>query len=152
MAQKKDSTGPISINDLSNQDFENLAKQLNEKRNSTFYGLNQSRQDAEYTKEEIRQMRESKDKKLYKSPAEVISSYSCVWENGKVGYFIPFEHKPLNGDFLPAQFGGGQKDGKGLRFVQSHKNDNERNIFSLVSKQCNYSFRFRYICFGALGF
>ncbi len=132
MAQKKDSTGPISINDLSNQDFENLAKQLNEKRNSTFYGLNQSRQDAEYTKEEIRQMRESNDKKLYKSPAEVISSYSCVWENGKVGYFIPFEHKPLNGDFLPAQLGGGQKDGKGLRFVQSHKNDNE--TFFLLSQ------------------
>jgi hypothetical protein len=133
MTQNKDTTSPISINDLSIQDFENLAKQLNEKRNSTFYGLNQSRQDTEYTKEEILQMRANNVGNLYKSPTDVVSSYGCTWENGKVGYFIPFDHKPLNGDFLPAQFGGGQKDGKGLRFVQSHKNHNEVFLMSQSS-------------------
>lgn len=138
MALKKNSkkNGPISIDDLSIQDFENLAKQVNENRNSTFYGLNQqllgnlnnSLQDAEYTKEEIFQMRENNDNRLYKSPIEVTSSYGCVWENGKVGYFIPFDHKPLSGDFLPAKFGGGQRDGKGLRFVQNHK-DRDKTLF-----------------------
>lgn len=135
MAEEKDSkkNKPISINDLSIQDLENLAKKITENRNSTLFGLNQSREDAEYTKEEVRQMRVGNDKRLYKSPAEVTSSYGCVWENGKVGYFIPFNHRSMGMDFLQPKFGGSQSDGKGLRFVQNHK-DETKTYFSFAQK------------------
>lgn len=138
MAKKEDSKQdkPINWTQLSIQEIEDIAKQAITKQNRPFNSLNQQlsnnmnnyRQDAEYTKEEILQMRENNDNRLYKSPIEVTSSYGCVWENGKVGYFIPFDHKPLSGDFLPAKFGGGQRDGKGLRFVQNHK-DSDKTLF-----------------------
>jgi|GEM_PF-5650392 len=142
MAKKEDSKQdkPINWTQLSIQELEEITKHAITNQNYTFYGLNQqllnnmksSDQDAEYTKEEILQMREKNDKILYKSPAEIITSYGCAWENGKVGYFIPFDHEPLGLDFLPPQFGGGRSDGKGLRFVQSHKNNDK--TFLLTQK------------------
>jgi len=60
MAPKKDpkKNAPITINDLSIQDFENLVKKVSEDNKNTFYALNQqlnsnlnkSLQEAEYTK------------------------------------------------------------------------------------------------------
>ncbi len=83
--------------------------------------LNKEKNDAQYTIEEVAHMKLNNDGRLYKSPTDILSSYGCVWENGSYGYFIPFEHRPLGLDFLQSQFGGGQKDGKGLRFVRQSK-------------------------------
>ena len=72
------------------------------------------RDRAQYSKDDVLQMRLNNDKRLYKNPSDVILLYgSYVWENGKVGYFKPFNHA-------------------GLRFVQT-----EKDSIMLVFPQCN---------------
>jgi hypothetical protein len=134
MAQKDNTkqNNPISLNELSIQRIEYLTKQVLAKQDNLFDepnkqiidSMNKDREDAQYSKEQVLQMRGNDDRRLYKTPeaANCINAGGYVWENGKVGYFIPFQHRPLGNDFMPPQFGGGQKDGKGLRFVQVHKN------------------------------
>jgi hypothetical protein len=71
--------------------------------------------EVQYSKEEVRQMRISMSNEVYDNPHNVIESCICVWENGKVGRFIPFEHNGILYHF------GGKKDSKGLKFVQTDK-------------------------------
>jgi hypothetical protein len=88
-------------------------------------GGHQRIEDARYSKEEVLKMRANKDARMYKTPDDVNHRMSVrrVWENGKVGYFIPFAHRNGAMDFFPPQAGGGMKDGEGLRFVQLHKDN-----------------------------
>jgi hypothetical protein len=137
MAQKDNTkqNNPISLNELPIQRIEDISKQIVAKSNNLFDELNKQfidrmnkdREDAQYSKELVLQMRENKNNRLYKTPEDVnwINAGGYVWENGKVGYFIPFEHRTLGYDFIQPQFGGGQKDGKGLRFVQVHKDSSK---------------------------
>jgi hypothetical protein len=120
----------IYLNKLTIQRLENIA-QIIPKPNNLFDklnkqiidGMNKDREDAQYSKEQVLQMRKTNNNRLYKTPEDVnsINAGGYVWENGKCGYFIPFEHRGLGYDFMSPQFGGGQEDGKGLRFVQQHK-------------------------------
>jgi hypothetical protein len=105
----------------------NLIDELNK---PISYILNKGREKAQYSKAQVLQMRGNSDSRLYQTPddANRINAGGFVWENGKVGYFIPFQHRELGYDFMCPPFGGGQKDGKGLRFVQIHK-DNKPFVY-----------------------
>ncbi|MDR2441639.1 MAG: hypothetical protein LBE12_19935 [Planctomycetaceae bacterium] len=121
----------ISLNELDIQRIEDISKHIITKSNNLFDELNKQiidrmnkdREDAQYSKEQVLQLRANNNSRLYKTPEDVNIINPCgrIWENGKVGYFIPFEHRNMGYDFMQPQFGGGQKDGKGLRFVQVHK-------------------------------
>ena len=117
------------LGDLLNnkQAIPNLAKEFQDNINKQWEN---EREEAQYTKTEVLQMRSDNDSRLYETPDDVNNNYSCVWENGKYGYFIPFEHRGLDYDFIPPPFGG-QKDGKGLRFVQKHKKYENKFFLSL---------------------
>jgi hypothetical protein len=81
-------------------------------------------EDAKYSKEQVLQLRANNDSRLYQMPKVVnhTNEHAYVWENGKVGYFIPLEHS----DFIKPRFGGGiKRDGKGLRFVQIHQDSSK---------------------------
>ena len=97
--------------------FINLLKHLQEQQNII-------EEKAKYTKEEIKQMRTNNDSRMYKRPSDVITSYGCVWENGKYGYFTPFVPTGTGLDFAPPPLGK-YNDGKGLRFAQVHRNGND---------------------------
>ncbi|MDR1644787.1 MAG: hypothetical protein LBS05_03025 [Tannerellaceae bacterium] len=135
----KQNNNPIPLNELNIQRVEDIAKQIipksdnlhNELNKQFINRMNEDREDAQYSKEQVLQMRENNNSRLYKTPKDVNYSNAdgYVWENGKVGYFISFEHRPLNNDFLPPKFGGGQKDGKGLRFVQIHRDSSKTFAF-----------------------
>jgi hypothetical protein len=132
---EKGNNNPILLNELPIQRIVDITKQIISKPDNLFDELNKQfidrmnndRKDAQYSKKQVLQMRANSDSRLYKTPDDVniISPCGRVWENGKVGYFIPFEHRVWGYDFIQPRFGGGQKDDKGLRFVQVHKNSNK---------------------------
>jgi len=88
-------------------------------------------EDAQYSKDEVLQLRKNKDNRLYNSLNAVndIIASGYIWENGKVGYFIPIEPIGRGADSIIAYtpFGRKRTDGNGLRFVQVHK-DNKNII------------------------
>ena len=85
--------------------------------------LRQEKEAAQYTPEEVFQMRLNNDSIIYKTPNDVLNSYGNVWENGKYGCFVQYDGNPfgLNSIFQ-------KSDGKGLRFYQLNKDGN--SIFS----------------------
>lgn len=74
----------------------------------------------------------NEDSRLYESPADIgtIYPYGRVWENGKVGFFLPFEQIAFDLNFL-RQF---QKDGNGLRFVQFVDKGDYSNMLHIQRK------------------
>ena len=134
--EQKDNTIPFE--ELNAQRLEDITKRLIQepnfmldKLNKQFIDkLNNDRKESQYTKEEVLQMRTNNDNRLYKATKDVNSLCGYVWENGKSGYFRPFEHRGLGYDFIQPHFGGGQKDGKGLRFIQTHKDSSKSFAFS----------------------
>ncbi|MFC4676298.1 hypothetical protein [Dysgonomonas termitidis] len=113
----KNVSNPVDwINSINPLNSLNLVKPIYCYKN-LFYNFNKEEDEIE----DVFQLRANNDSRMYKTPDDVNDTYTPerVWENGKTGYFIPFDYDSWSGCYMKLMNPDRGKDGKGLRFVQT---------------------------------